>query len=83
MLAPSKGVRLAPTMAVFVLACFGAAADFSLARADYDAGKRAMEAGQPIEAAAHWRAAARSGDRRAMLALGRLFAREPSVVQSG
>ena len=43
------------------------------AAADYDAGQRAWEAGLPDEALAQWQAAADGGDRRAMLALGRLF----------
>ena len=43
------------------------------AGADYDAGKRAWDAGKPAEALAQWRAAADAGDRRAMLALGRLY----------
>ena len=40
--------------------------------ADYDAGKRAWEAGKPAEALVQWRAAADAGDRRAMLELGRV-----------
>ena len=44
------------------------------AGADYDAGRQAWEAGRPDEALAQWRAAADGGDRRAMLALGRLYA---------
>ena len=43
------------------------------ARADYEAGQRAWEAGRPDVALTEWRSAAASGDRRAMLALGRLF----------
>ena len=45
-----------------------------LAWADYDAGQRAWDAGQPVEALSLWRAAADTGDQRAMLALGRLYA---------
>ena len=45
------------------------------AGADYEAGRQAWEAGCPDEALAQWRAAADAGDRRAMLALGRLYAR--------
>lgn len=41
--------------------------------ADYDAGRRAWEAGRPDVALTEWRSAAASGDRLAMLALGRLF----------
>ena len=44
-----------------------------LARADYEAGQRAWDAGHPERALAEWRAAADGGDRRAMLALGRLY----------
>ncbi len=41
--------------------------------ADYEAGQRAWEEGRPDVALTEWRSAAASGDRRAMLALGRLF----------
>ena len=41
--------------------------------ADYDAAKRAWDAGRPAEALAQWRAAADAGDRRAMLELGRVY----------
>ena len=44
------------------------------ARADYDAGQRAWDAGRPDEALAQWTAAADAGDRWAMLALGKLYA---------
>ena len=50
--------------------------------ADYDAGKRAMEAGRVAEALRQWRAAAASEDRRAMLELGRLFVRGLGVPQN-
>ena len=43
------------------------------ARADYQAGQRAWDAGCPDAALTQWRSAAASGDRRAMLALGRLL----------
>ena len=43
------------------------------AQADYEAGQRAWEEGRPDAALTEWRSAAASGDRRAMLALGRLF----------
>ena len=46
----------------------------SLARADYEAGQRAWDTGQPAEALNLWQASAEAGDRRAMLALGRLYA---------
>ena len=43
------------------------------ASADYDAGRQAWDAGKPVEALAQWQAAADAGDRRAMLALGRIY----------
>ena len=43
------------------------------ARADYEAGQHAWDAGRPVEALEQWQAAADDGDRRAMLALGRLY----------
>ena len=43
--------------------------------ADYEAGQKAWDAGRPDEALAQWRPAADAGDRRAMLALGRLYVR--------
>ncbi|MCY4384580.1 MAG: SUMF1/EgtB/PvdO family nonheme iron enzyme [Nitrospinae bacterium] len=45
------------------------------ARADYEAGKRAWDAMRPAEALKEWRAATNAGDKRAMLALGRLYMR--------
>ena len=45
----------------------------SPAVADYDAGRRAWNAGRHAEALTQWRAAANGGDSRAMLALGRLY----------
>ena len=41
--------------------------------ADYKAGQRAWDEGRPDAALTEWQSAAASGDRRAMLALGRLF----------
>ena len=41
--------------------------------ADYDAGRKAWDAGNPAQALSEWRKAANAGDRRAMLALGRLY----------
>ena len=41
------------------------------ARADYEAGQRAWDAGRHAEAVTQWRAAARADDSRAMLGLGR------------
>ncbi len=52
------------------------------AQADYAAGKRAWDAGRPAEALKEWRAAANAGDRRAMLALGRLFMRGVGAPQN-
>ena len=43
------------------------------AGADYEAGRRAWQSGQPAEALEQWQEAAYSGDQRAMLALGRLY----------
>ena len=43
------------------------------ALADYEAGQRAWDAGEPVEALEQWRSAASDGDNRAMLALGRLY----------
>ena len=50
-------------------------------RADYEAGERAWEAGRLEQALTEWRSAATSGDRRAMLALGRLYAQGLGVLQ--
>ena len=52
-----------------------------LARADYDAGQRAWDAGSVDGALSQWRAAANAGDRRAMLALGRLYLQGLGVLQ--
>ena len=49
--------------------------------ADYAAGKRAWDAGRPAEALEQWRASADAGDRRAMLALGRLYMRGVGAPQ--
>ena len=43
--------------------------------ANYEAGQEAWDAGHPGEALTEWQTAAEAGDRRAMLALGRLFAK--------
>ena len=51
------------------------------ARADYEAGQRALDAGDGSEAIRQWRAAASAEDRRAMLALGRLYMRGLGVLQ--
>ena len=49
--------------------------------ADYEAGQRALDAGDPGEALTQWRAAAGADDRRAMLALGRLYMQGLGVLQ--
>ena len=64
-------------VAVSALVLLGALA----ARADYEVGQRAWEAGRPDEALAQWQAAAGSGDRRAMHALGRLYLQGLGVLQ--
>ena len=51
------------------------------ARADFEAGQRAWESGDVGAALAEWRAAAEGGDRRAMLALGRLYMQGLGVLQ--
>ena len=51
------------------------------ARAEFEAGQRAWEAGNAVEAAAQWQAAAETGDSRAMLALGRLYEQGVGVPQ--
>ena len=51
------------------------------ARADFEAGQRAWDAGRPNEALTQWRAGATAGDRRAMLALGRLYVQGLGVIQ--
>ena len=70
-------VGSAVRVAVLALALFGALA----ARADFEAGQRAWDAGRPDEALAQWQAAAGGGDRRAMLALGRLHLQGLGVLQ--
>ena len=52
-----------------------------VSRADYAAGKAAWEAGRHGEAVKQWQAAARAQDGRAMLALGRAFAKGLGVPQ--
>ena len=49
--------------------------------ADYEAGQRAWDAGKTEAAVSEWRAAAGAGDRRAMLALGRLHLKGLGVLQ--
>ena len=62
----SNAIRAAVTALAFLCAL--------PAGADYEAGQQSWDAGRPDEALAEWRAAADTGDRRAMLALGRLYA---------
>ena len=50
-------------------------------RADYEAGQRAWDAGRLDEALDQWQAAAHASDRRAMLALGRLYLQGLGVIQ--
>ena len=50
--------------------------------ADYEAGQEAWEAGRHGEARTEWQAAAAAGDRRAMLALGRVFAKGLGAPQN-
>lgn len=50
--------------------------------ADYEAGQRAWKAGRHGEALTEWQAAAAAGDRRAMLALGRVFAKGLGTPQN-
>ena len=49
--------------------------------ADYESGQQAWESGRPAEALVEWQAAADAGDRRAMLALGRLYLQGIGVLQ--
>ena len=56
-----------------LVATFALLACPSAVLADYDAGQRAWDAGQPAQALEQWRSAADAGDDRAMLALGRLY----------
>ena len=51
------------------------------ARADYETGQVAWDAGRHAEAVATWQAAARANDSRAMLALGRAFVAGVGVPQ--
>ena len=50
--------------------------------ADYESGQQAWESGRPAEALVEWQAAADEGDRRAMLALGRLYLQGIGVLQN-
>ena len=51
------------------------------AKADFEAGQQAWEAGRADEALAQWRSAAQAGDRRAMRALGQMYWRGLGVLQ--
>ena len=51
------------------------------ARADYEAGQQAWDAGQQSEAIAEWQRSAKAGDAKAMLALGRLYVSGEGVLQ--
>ena len=70
-------IRTAIWMA-FLVAALAAG---ELVRADFEAGQRAWDAGDMEEALTEWRTAASAGDRRAMLALGRLHVQGLGVVQ--
>ena len=52
------------------------------ARADYEAGQRAWDAGRHSEALREWQASANAGDAKAMLALGRLYVQGLGVPQN-
>ena len=64
---PWHAIRSAALTVTLVITCALPAG------ADYEAGERAWAAGKPAEALAQWRGAADAEDRRAMLALGRLY----------
>ena len=53
----------------------------SVARADYEQGLKAWNAGRPAEALVEWRNAAEAEDRRAMLRLGRLYLQGLGALQ--
>ena len=69
--------RTTTAMVVLVLALVAA----QPARADYEAGQKAWDAGSVGEALIQWRAAADASERRAMLALGRLYLQGLGVIQ--
>ncbi len=52
------------------------------ARADYEAGQRAWDAGHHSEALREWQASANNGEAKAMLALGRLYVQGLGVPQN-
>ena len=51
------------------------------AGADFETGQKAWDAGRPGEALTQWRAGAATGERRSMLALGRLYVQGLGVLQ--
>ena len=51
------------------------------AGADYEAGQRSLDAGEPAAALEQWRTAAAAGDAQAMLGLGRLYLQGLGVLQ--
>ena len=71
----SKVTALAVLVLAFTLIAI------SPAGADFDAGQRAWDAGNVDDALSEWRSAANGGDRRAMLAIGRLHLQGLGVVQ--
>ena len=65
-----------------VVLCVALALSFATAAwADYGAGRTAWKAGRYAEALKQWRQAARKGDKRAMVALGRAFVKGVGVPQ--
>ena len=70
-----RGVR------AYVLALGFAFVAVAPAGADYEAGQRAWDAGRLAEAVAAWQSAAETGNGRAMLALGRAYARGRGAPQ--
>lgn len=67
--------RLVSAALAAALACV------SLARADYEAGQQAWDAGDERAALTEWRASSAGGDSRSMLALGRVHVRGLGVAQ--
>ena len=72
----SRGVKWGAVSLIAALTLSAVAA-----RADYDKGQAAWDASRHVEAVQEWRAAARANDARAMLALGRAFAKGLGVPQ--
>ena len=65
-----------PLPIIVVVVLFGSAA-----QSDYKAGQSAWQAGRNVEALTQWQAAAKAGDARAMLALGRAYVKGQGVPQ--